>query len=73
MIKWRRGERATIVDDDVVDVAARLHPYEELFNEAMAMAARFADDRERRDRRRRHDIAADVVVPPVRAFRRRAG
>jgi hypothetical protein len=71
VIKWRRGDRATTIDE-TVDVAARLHPYEELFNEAMAMAARFADDRGRRDRRNRHDIAADVVVPPVRTFRRRA-
>ena len=73
-MRWRRGDRAPVTDEENVDIAARLHPYEELFNEAMAMAARFADDRARRDRTggtRRRNV--DVVVPPVRTFGRRAG
>jgi hypothetical protein len=51
----------------MVDVAARLHPYEELFNEAMTMAARFSEDRARRERE-----AARQARPPTRRLIRRA-
>lgn len=60
---FRRRKRVE-VDDGNVDVAARLHPYEDLFNEAMAMAARFTEERERRER---EALRADR---PARAVRR---
>jgi hypothetical protein len=64
VFKWRRGATATAetADDESVDVAERLNPYERYFNEAMAMAARFAEERERRER---------PVEPVVRLFRSR--
>lgn len=62
---FRRGKRAD--SEETVDVAARLHPYEDLFNEAMAMAARFSEDRERRERE-----AARQPRPAPRRLLRRA-
>jgi hypothetical protein len=60
--------RSQVDSDETVDVAARLHPYEELFNEAMTMAARFSEDRARRDRE-----AAREARPGPRRLLRRAG
>lgn len=57
--------RKPVDSDETIDVAARLHPYEDLFNEAMTMAARFSEDRARRERE-----AARQARP---AARRRAG
>lgn len=65
MFKWRRGDRRErTAAEETVDVADRLHPYEELFNQAMTMAARFTAERERRD-------VAPPAVAPVRASARR--
>jgi hypothetical protein len=59
--------RKPVDGEETVDVAARLHPYEELFNEAMTMAARFSEDRARRDRE-----AARQAGPAPRRLVRRA-
>jgi hypothetical protein len=60
--------RKSVDSDETVDVSARLHPYDELFNEAMTMAARFREDRARRERE-----AARPSRPVPRRLARRAG
>ena len=72
MLNWRSARRTERADAGSVDVAARLHPYEALFNEAMAMAARFTDDEQRRGRRVRRPTPVAAAAPPARVFRRRA-
>jgi hypothetical protein len=59
--------RKSVDTEETVDVAARLHPYEELFNEAMSVAARFSEDRARRERE-----AARQARPAARRLLRRA-
>ncbi len=64
MLWWRRVNRdGGVTDEESIDVVARLHPYEELFNDAMAVAARFAEERDRRD---------PAARPSARLFGRRA-